>query len=202
MKKQSSLINLSTLFIAIALVFVACNGKNSSQANSGPANSGSSAASPANQFTGTLDNLYTDSSTFLNLDNRVVFRFYIKDPSHLTLHGWFGGKNQKWIFDNPKHQLTLSIGSPSAFTYGPGDYFGDLILHHSTLAGIKSLIKQNQTKFVIFVPIDPAKATFPGQITYDIYLGNDPLATMVNISTSKLIATGVQTNPCPPGSGQ
>jgi hypothetical protein len=111
-------------------------------------------------------------------------------------------RGKKWIFKNPKHELTLSIGSPSASSYGPGDYFGDLILHDSTLAGIDTLIKHNGTKNVVFVPIDPAKASFPGQITYDIFLTKDDLSPMMNISSLTLIKTGVKTNPCPPGSGE
>jgi hypothetical protein len=196
MKKQSSLINRSILFIALALLFVACNSNNSS-----PKNSASPTAFPATQLTGNLDTLFLTVQDFENLKNRVVFRFYINDSARLTLHGWYGGKTKKWTF-NPKHDLTLSMGRQSTVTYGPGDYFGDLILHDSTLHTIDSLITVNNAKFVLFAPLDPAQASFPGQVTYGIFLTGDDPKPMLNIISSSVKATGFITNPCPPGSGE
>jgi hypothetical protein len=203
MKKLSSLINLSALFIAIALLFIACSSNNSSPANSIAPNSGSSTASPANQFTGNLDTLFLTIQDFKKIQRRVVFRFYINDSAQLTLHGWFakGVKTQKWTF-SPNHDLTLSMGRQSTVIYGPRDYFGDLILHDSNLSTIDSLITVYQSKYVLFAPLDPAQAPFPGQITYSILLTSDDPHPLVNLAGSSVKATGVITNPCPPGSGE
>ena len=196
MKKQGSLINLSTLFIALALLFIACNSNNSS-----PANPASPTASPATQFTGNLDTLFLTVQDYKKIKSRVVFRFYINDSAQLTLRGWYGGKIKKWIF-TPKHDVTLSMGRQSTVTYGPRDYFGDLILHESSLNTIDSLITVNKSKFVLFAPLDPAQASFPGQVTYGIFLTSDDPQPMVNFTSSSVKATGVITNPCPPGSGE
>ena len=208
MKNLSSLINLSVFFISMALVFIACNSNNSSPANSATPNSTSATASPATQLTGNLDTLYMSVEDFKKLKNRVVFRFYITDSSHLTLHGWFGrGQHtQKWTFDT-LHNTSLSLYSQSKVTYGPGDYFGDLLLHDTTRQRLDIMIKYSNPKaiYVLFEPeVIPASEPFGGQLIYNISLTNrEAILKSASMPPNPFTTpTGAKTNPCPPGSGE
>jgi hypothetical protein len=159
-------------------------------------------------MTGNLDTLYLTVQDFKKLKNRVVFRFYINDSGHLTLRGWYGKGQytQKWTFDTT-HNTSLSLYSQSPVTYGPGDYFGDLLLHDTTRARIDSLIKDSKPKalFVLFEPevISHSDAFGGGQIIYNISLTNkDPQTPSANLPNPFVTGTGAKTNPSPPGSGE
>lgn len=151
-------------------------------------------------ISGFLKILWMDAQTFIKLRRRIVFRFYTEPPDKLTLHGWTNDNDS--FPDPPDIQLNISI--PSLIPYGNKTYFGNLVLTRNMRRAIRTIIENENFKYVLFVPHDPnssnAPPVPPGQITYDIVLTNDdPMFLNSNFANRP---TNLNLNPSPPRNPQ
>lgn len=144
------------------------------------------------ELAGNLDTLWIDAPTFVPLNPKLTFRFY-DTLNAFTLHGWLGNNTS---FNNKPPDARLQIGKPSSIKFGTGCYFGNLLMNSKSLNVILGLIKNNNSKYVLFAPEDPAKNG--GQVTYAIFLTNDDPHPLASGGAANLIPTNEFTNPSPP----
>ncbi|MGH2648098.1 MAG: hypothetical protein ACRDE8_11045, partial [Ginsengibacter sp.] len=197
------------VLLCIITLLASCNGNNStgtaaatdstsvsSADTMSSANTANAIPQPANLIDSYLDTLWVSVADFSVLQNRrLAFRFYIDSTESVLMNGWTVKINGDYP---PNPDLSLSKGRTSTVQYKAGDYLGNLLLSGADIVRLKLLISQNVAKYVLFAPIDPATASFKGQVTYNILLTIDdpqPFAKPVNA----VIATGIKTNPSPPG---
>ena len=196
------------VLLCIITLLASCNGNNSttpvatdsttvsSSDTMSSANKTNASAQPANLIDSYLDTLWVTVADFSALQNRrLAFRFYIDNTESVLMNGWTIKVNGDYP---PNPDLSLSKGRKSTIQYKANDYLGNLLLSGADIARLKLLIVQHAAKYVLFGPIDPATAPFPGQVTYNILLSVDdphPFAKPVNA----VIPTGIVTNPSPPG---
>jgi hypothetical protein len=196
------------VLLCIITLLSSCNGNNSttpvatdstgvsSADTMSSANKTNASAQPTNLIDSYLDTLWVSVADFSALKNRrLAFRFYIDNTESVLMNGWTVKVNGDYPL-NP--DLSLSKGRKSTVQYKANDYLGNLLLSGADIARLKLLIVQHAAKYVLFGPIDPATAAFPGQVTYNILLSLDdpqPFAKPVNA----VISTGIVTNPSPPG---
>jgi len=196
------------VLLCIITLLASCNGNNSttpaatdstsvsSADTMSSANKTNASEQPANLIDSYLDTLWVSVGDFAALQNRrLAFRFYIDNTESVLMNGWTIKVNGDYP---PNPDLSLSKGRKSTIQYKANDYLGNLLVSGADIARLKLLIVQHAAKYVLFGPIDPATASFPGQVTYNILLSVDdphPFAKPVNA----VIATGIVTNPSPPG---
>ena len=208
--RKTLLLKKSVLFFFVMiLLFAACNNENSSPAkteslNITPNTSSTSVPTKTNLMTGYLDTLFIDSAHFELLGrpplrgNWTIFRFYIDSSNYLTLGGWAANNGNGIFHANnvpppSSPDVILMKANASIRQYGPGNYFGNLILRPNQLNHIQQLLRSTHSKSILFAPADPA-LNF-NQITYNIILSDkvyekDVIATYT--------ATGETLNPSPP----
>jgi hypothetical protein len=201
MRKQFGLFVPISIFI---LILVSCSGTNSTP----PApdttkviakNTMNAVAGQRYKLTGYLDILWMRVDSFQKLDDRVTFRFYIKNEDTLTLHGWSG--NGKKFKNRPPNVILLNGPVSDSAEFGPKNYFGNLQLSRRDVRIINHVIdtsKSKPPKSVLFIPLKASNNA--GQITYDIVLTDDPapLTKTSLFTVSKVLAS---TNPSPPRNG-
>jgi hypothetical protein len=196
------------VLLCIITLLASCNGNNSttpaatdstgisSVDTTAPVEKANASESSQNLISSDLDTLWVEASKFSALQNRrLAFRFYVDNTESLLMNGWTVKLNGDYP---PDPDLSLSTGRESSVQYKAGDYLGNLLLSVVDILKVKRLIQQNSALYVLFAPIDPATASFKGQVTYEIMLTTDdphPFAKPVR----NVIATGVKTNPSPPG---
>lgn len=197
------------VLLCIITLLASCNGNNSNEpaattdsatvsaTDTMPsANTANANLQTANLIDSYLDTLWVSVAGFSALQNRrLAFRFYIDNTEAVLMNGWTVKINGDYP---PNPDVSLSKGRKSTVQYKAGDYLGNLLLSGADIARLKLLIVQNAAKYVLFAPIDPATASFPGQVTYNIMLSVDdpqPFAQPVNA----VIPTNIKTNPSPPG---
>jgi hypothetical protein len=83
--------------------------------------------------------------------------------------------------------------------YHAGNYLGNLLLSSNDVNAIQQKARESNALYIIFAPIDPATAHYPGQVTYDILVTSNDPHPLVNIPNPTFIPTGITTNPSPPG---
>lgn len=196
MKKQLFFSWYNIVFVLTLLTGASCN-DNSSEKNSAENTDTSTSTnivttspqSAAASFTGTLDTLWTDSLSFTKMDkDKAVFAFYTGGSDTLTLHGW----KAKGIFQteyNGVPDIKLLKGRAGPLSYGPGSYFGNVIL--KDVKDIKKLLDKEHAKYILFAP-----QKIDGHIWYKIFLGNDDPTALLKMFN--LIATTYEANPSPP----
>jgi len=144
-----------------------------------------------------LDTLWVDADSFSKLNGvKLAFRFYIDTSESILMNAWPANSSDNYP---PGPVLILSKGEASKFQYQAGDYLGNLLLSMKEVDKINSLIKSDSAQYVLFVPIDPAKASFQGQVTDSIYVTRDDPRAFVVGGAVKAQSTGIATNPSPPG---
>ncbi len=196
-------------FVLIVLFLAACNNENSSQAKTDTLNTmtntiSTSVPAKTNFFTGYLDTLVIDSAHFQLLGkpplrgNWTIFRFYIDSSNYLTLGGWAANNGNGNFHPNnapppSSPDVILMKANASVRQYGPGNYFGNLILRPNQLNHIQQLLRSTHSKSVLFAPADPALNL--NQITYNIIL-SDKVYEKDVFATYTL--TGETLNPSPP----
>ncbi len=196
------------VLLCIITLLASCNGNNSAtpvatdSTSVSPADTTSSAnktnASPQteNLINSYLDTLWVNAADFSALQNRTLaFRFYVDNTEAVLMNGWTIKVNGNYP---PNPDLSLSKGRTGTIQYKANDYMGNLLVSGPDIVKIRQLIQQHVAKYVLFAPIDPTTASFPGQVTYNILLTIDdphPFAKPV----TAVISTGVVTNPSPPG---
>jgi len=102
------------------------------------------------------------------------------------MHGWTNDKDSSRFATKPDFKL-YNAGK-TVFQIGNGTYLGTSVLYNSAIDTILS--SSNKSKFIVFIPRDPASNN--GQIIYDIHTTND-------INNFAVYApTNTTTNPSPP----
>jgi hypothetical protein len=202
MIKQNPLRFFSPLFVAIIIIFASCNGNNSTPVTTDTLSASSTTdkvAAPGEQaFTPVnLDTLWVEAATFKPLQQKLSFRFYFDASGSILMNGWNTNGNGPY---SPNPDLTLQKGRESLTAkYKAADYLGNLLLQSNEVNAIQRKASDNHSLYILFAPIDPAGAQYPGQVTYSIYVTSDDPHPLVKISHANLTATGVTTNPSPPG---
>jgi hypothetical protein len=193
-------------FYLIAMIFciASCKENKSSEAKNDTVDSTTKTTMPGDNkaviLTGSLDTLLIDSASFAalgkppNPGNWTIFRYYINNSNFITLAGWSANNiNGQYHGNNappPSPTIVLSIDNPSSIKYGPGNYFGNLILRPGQLNIIQGLLSSTHSKSVLFAPfIDN------NQITYKIYLSDKKTAKNISVN---IVPTGQDLNPSPP----
>lgn len=152
---------------------------------------------------GYMDTLYMERETFLKLkDKRLVLKYYVNAQGALTLHGWQTKRDISNDEYDPK-ELELSNGNPSLENpYGPGSFFGGVVLKKRQITDIKDSITSpvnTQMNYVIFAPQkDPDHM---GHFMYVIMLANyEPLKIKSDMQKDMLApkTTNIIANPSPP----
>ncbi len=152
---------------------------------------------PATQSlsSGSLDTLWTDSATFVQLDStkKTVFEFRIGGLDTLTMDGWTPLDTSGIRFNNLPN-IGLLKGRSGSLNYGPGTYLGNQILHKGAIRKIQDKLASQHARFVLFAPNINS-----GHVSYDVFVGVDsPKAKSSIIFTTPPTSTGQSSNPSPP----
>ena len=189
---------LKLVSVNCILLFAACNSNNTSRVNtdSPTATSNDSprtALAAPLAIEGTLDTLWVDSGTFSNLPKgKLVLQYLIEPSNAVTLKGWsVKGANG---FDPPPN-IKLVHGRSSGIKFGPGNYFGDLVLKGDEVKKIKKDITDNKSKYVLFAP-----QMSGSHIQYEIFITSDNPGSLVKEFLVAPKPTGFIANPSPPRS--
>jgi hypothetical protein len=202
MIRQNPLQFFSPVFVAMIIIFASCNSNNSTPVTtdtvSASSTTGKVAAPGAQAFIPVnLDTLWVDAATFKPLQQKLSFRFYFDSSGSILMNGWNTNGNGPYSA-NP--DLTLQKGRESSTAkYSAGNYLGNLLLQANEVNAIQKKASDNHSLYILFAPVDPAAAHYPGQVTYTIYVTSDDPHPLVKIPHVNLTATGVTTNPSPPG---
>lgn len=137
---------------------------------------------------GLLDTLYIEKSAFLNLQGnpKLIYSFVFTSPDTLTLHGWI----DKAPFDSLPNMKLKYFNRSLLDSYGPGTYFGNVVLRANETGKIKQALTQAMN-FVLFAP-----KLLGNNIKYEILVTDklrDAKAAILVVS-----ATGAVANPSPP----
>jgi hypothetical protein len=146
-------------------------------------------------LTGTLDTLWVDSATFVQLDStkKAVFEFRIGGIDTLTMDGWTPQDTGGFKFNNLPN-ISLLKGRGSSLNYGPGIYLGNQILRKGQIKKIQDKLASKNAQFVLFAPNISS-----GHISYDIFVGVDnPKAKSNVVFTAPPSNTNQSSNPSPP----
>jgi hypothetical protein len=204
MRRLSFLTAPGSYLIIMILFFTSCNENKSSEANTDTADSITKTTMPGDNktgiLTGSLDTLIIDSASFAalgkppNPGNWTIFRYYITSSNYITLAGWSANNSNGQYHGNnappPSPNIVLAIDNPSSIQYGPGNYFGNLILRPNQLTQIQRLLDSTHSKSVLFAPF-----VDNNQITYRIYLSDKTTAKKFSVN---VLPTGQDLNPSPP----
>jgi hypothetical protein len=205
MRKPPFLRALGSYLIIMILFFASCNENKSSEAKTDTVDPTAKTPMPGDNkagiLTGSLDTLWIDATTFLSLGspggNWTIFRYYLDNSNSITLAGWSANNGNGQFHGNnappPSPNIILLKGNPSSIKYGPGDYFGNLILRPAQLAHIKSLINSTNSSSVLFAPANPALNNH--QITYTVFLSGSKSKEDISVN---LVPTNEGLNPSPP----
>lgn len=207
MRRLSFLTAPHSYLLAMIFFIVSCNENKSSEAKTDSVESTTTTTMPGDNkagiLTGSLDTLWIDATTFLALGNGnqrrdwTIFRYYIDSSNSITLAGWSANNGNGQFHGNnappPSPNIILLKGNPSSIKYGPGDYFGNLILRPAQINNIKSLINSTKSNSVLFAPSNPALNNH--QITYTIFLSGSKNKNDVSFN---LVPTNEGLNPSPP----
>lgn len=209
MRKSFRFLISGAISLSLLLFLIACGG------DAGNPGTPETAAPPAAStevkaessyanLSGTLDTLFIDSAHFEQLgrppgnNDWTFFRFYIDSSNYLTLAGW-SANNGRGNFhgNNPTIPATPNIillkSTQSTIKFGPGNFFGNLVLRAGQLRAIQLLLRSTHSKSVLFAPLSPADNN--NQITYSIILSDK---TSADRYSKNVVATGVSLNPSPP----
>jgi hypothetical protein len=141
-------------------------------------------------ISGKLDVLWIDSVGFDTLPNRkLVFSFTFGKLDTLTIHGWAVKRGiGRDFYDKPI--IRLLKGPPSKWDYGPGTYFGNLVLTKKDVKLIRKALRKGG-KSVAFLPKKEGE-----HVRYEIGISSDapPLAEKIDA----IVATNAIANPSPP----
>jgi hypothetical protein len=152
-------------------------------------------AGPA-AFGGKLNSLWTEDTLFRKLDKKkVVFAFNFADTNNVLMDGWYlrKGKNSgvEDTFDlAPDIQLKKGILTDTL--YGPGTYFGNVVLQKKDIKRIIYVLDSTKFTKVIFYP-----EISHLHIGYKVYVGNNQYEKDVS-SAVAVKPTNVVANPSPP----
>lgn len=198
MTKQFFSCKFPLLFFIIIILTAGCNNNKDDDKKNGVeppmTDTGKmTAVTPVQQdvttCSGKLDTLWADSLAFTKVPNgKTVFAFTFGNKDTLTLHGWDAKGLLQNGFDSIP-DIRLIKGKASNLTYGPGTYFGNVILND--VKEIKKLLKKENAQYVLFAPQKIGE-----HISYEIFLSKeDPnnLKTLFAPIDTKLYA-----NPSPP----
>lgn len=182
-------------FFIVLLLSAGCNNDKEADnaATPEPVKTAESASQPppvtAGLTAGILDTLWITATDFKKLDkNKALFIFYFGNQDTVSLNGWKdkGGSNQ--FNTNPDVRLTK--GRPDqVLTYGPGTYFGNLVL-----TDVNQLINKINSSNAVEVIFAPQK--LGSHVYYKIYLSTEP--HMVTPKIMPLIDPNAEANPSPP----
>ena len=194
MTKRSVLINFYVLFLAILFISVGCNNDRGTEKTIPSESAAVPTASVPPPVTagltgGILDTLWITAANFKLLNtNKALFIFYFGTNDTVTVHGWKDKGGVDPFSTSPDIRL-LKGYADAVLTYGPGTYFGNLVLKN-----INQLIKKiddNQASYVLFAP-----QKTNNHVSYKIFLSKEP--HMITPKTMALIPTGDEANPSPP----
>ena len=194
MRKPFFLIPYSVLFCIALMLLVGCNNDkgtdkgtaaNPATGDTGKTTAKSLAPVIAGLSSGVLDTLVISATEFLKLDrNKALFIFYFGTLDTISLSGW---KDKSGTFNTPP-DVRFIKGNPTAIPYGPGTYFGNLVLKN--VNQLRTRINTNGATEVIFVPYKSGD-----HVSYRIFL-REPDSLKVGILS--INPTGDEANPSPP----
>ncbi len=192
-------------FMAIMLLFASCNNNGSGAATTEAIvttdQTPAAIKVPAAILSGSLDTLWMDAATFINLgpSTTMTFRFF-DTLDAFTLRGWTGNPNS---YNDKRAEVKLLKGRISTVKYGSGSYFGNIQISNQDYGTIYRLLNSSKKKYVVFGPIFPTAIPLSGQISYTISITDQyPGDLNPNINYKFLVEpTGVTTNPSPPKNG-
>ena len=190
----------NVLFFAVTILMAACNNGGSDKNNADKiVTDSNNTPSPTQAVVtqaalippgGKLDTLWVDSLSFTKLpDGKMVFSFTFGQLDTLTLHGWDAKGLLQHNYDSIP-DIRLKKGKPSELTYGPGTYFGNIILD-GAIASIKKSLKKNHSQYVLFAPKKIGE-----HISYEILISKEDPNAFVKIFAA--MPTGITANPSPP----
>ena len=202
MFQQTSARFFKPFFVIVVIIFASCNGNNSAPSTSDTlsttSTSKSEIATKAQTFLPiNLDTLWVEASTFAAVHQKLAFRFYFDTSGSILMNGWNTNGNGPY---SPTATLMLHKGKVSLTAqYQAGNYLGNLLLSSTDVNAIQKKARDSSAQYILFAPINPSAAQFPGQVTYNIILTNDDPHPLVKIPQPAFIPTGISTNPSPPG---
>lgn len=192
---------ISLLFIVI-IIFASCNGNNSAPATADTLITTSSAKTQSvtniqSFYPIYLDTLWVEASTFARVHQKLAFRFYFDTTGSILMNGWNTFGNGPY----PSTATLLLFKGKRSLTaqYHAGNYLGNLLLSSDDVNAIQKKAKDSNALYILFAPIDPAIAQYPGQVTYNILVTDNDPHPLVKIPNPTFIPTGIITNPSPPG---
>ena len=196
MTKQLHVLKFLLLFCIILILSASCNNADKTvsvepvvSADSITTNAETKVQATVTTFGGHLDTLWVDSLSFTKLPNgKTVFAFTFGGKDTLTMDGW----DAKGVLGNgfdSMPDIRLFKGRPSDLLYGPGTYFGNVVMREAKQ--IKKLLKSEKAQYVLFAPQKLGE-----HIQYVVFLSKeDPTALKTLL---KVIATNIIVNPSPP----
>lgn len=183
-----SLINCFTLILVAS-----CNNGDGGKKDKDDSVTETSEPPKAALFGGFYDTLYVDRVAFTTLadSSKIIFKNTFQANDALTLHGWVAKPGN--TFDVLPYIKFLNSRKGN-ITYGPGTYFGNIVLHKRQFQKIKDKLLSNPTaQYVLFAPTVSGTDFF-----YKAYITKDNPATLESITILALIQTGAEANPSPP----
>ncbi len=145
------------------------------------------AAKPAN-FTGTFNAMIAKRESFVDLtpSTKTVYSHTFDEAGTPMLKGWMLDENNKF----EPTTIDFEKGDPTGANFGPGVYFGNVVLRPAEYNKLRRALRQDKTMlYVIFSP----------KLVDNYYIGYD-----ISISATKSFAAGhafapvADANPSPP----
>ena len=192
---NSSISKISLLlFSVLVFLFTACDSAKDEKDTTAPATDVSREAtepsvSPMRLTPGKLDTLWIAAADFKKLDkNKANFIFYFGTNDTITVHGWKdkGGADP---YNTPPDVQFIKGNADTALTYGPGTYFGNLVLDRVNI--IRNKLISGNYSHIIFAP-----KKIGNHVYYKIYFSDEPHVNPIGIMA--LYPALEDANPSPP----
>jgi hypothetical protein len=106
------------------------------------------------------------------------------------MHGWIFKKDPHREFEKSA-DIRLFKGKASSYTYGPGTYFGDVVL--KDVLAVQRVLRDSAAHYVLFAPEKDGE-----HIKYKIFVSREEPMSLSKIEAA--IATTFIANPSPPKS--
>jgi hypothetical protein len=193
---MQDILNKHLLFLLVFFYLAACNQESDKQKEQPTVSSSDTIKNKAGEpevmtIAGKLDTLWVSMAQFDALpDKKVVFLFTFGERDTLTMHGWTLKRNGGDEYDDPPN-IKLLKGKAGPYSYGPGTYFGNLVL--TDINKIKKQLGAGGASYVLFAPEKDGQ-----HVRYKVF-GSREDPTLAD-KILALIPTSGEANPSPPKS--
>lgn len=144
------------------------------------------AAKPAN-FTGTFNVMIAKRESFVDLtpSTKTVYSHTFDEAGTPILKGWMLDENNKF----EPTTIDFEKGDPTGENFGPGVYFGNVVLRPSEYNKLRRALRQDKTMlYVIFSP----------KVVDNYYIGYDISVSAGKSFAPNTFAPVAEANPSPP----